>query len=161
MPGPKSGVHGLICVVREGVANTKVVLQTRVVFRLWWLTQLLFLGSGGIGRRRLPGSLPAALRLVDGFSPLLGFLRVLPACPLWSLFPVVLAALLVFFLLAFSLVPWPPVCPAFWLGGSVVGGLASLVPAGRDGSPHCLRIRAVFAAFSELRGARQVERFAE
>ena len=45
MPGPKSGVHGLICVDREGVASTKVVLQTRVVIRLWWLTQLLFLGA--------------------------------------------------------------------------------------------------------------------
>ena len=35
MPGPNSGVHGLICVDKEGTACTKVVLQSRVLIGRW------------------------------------------------------------------------------------------------------------------------------
>ena len=37
MPGPNSGVHGLICVDKEGTACTKVVLQSRVRIWRWYV----------------------------------------------------------------------------------------------------------------------------
>ena len=51
MPGPKSGVHGLTCVGREGTACTKVVLQSRVVIRRWLDDGLRSYSSLALGER--------------------------------------------------------------------------------------------------------------
>ena len=155
-------MHGLICVDREGTACTKVVLQSRVRFRHWWLT-LGFLG----------------VSVVDVFAVLFPLLFGLWSCshPCWGfsvfVLPVVVVAvpcgprgLVGVLLLALSLVPGPP-------GEGCGFGLSRLrvlrswyfvfgvhvfvfLPIST-----WLRIFAVFAAFSELRSARQVERFAE
>ena len=83
MPGPKSGVHGLKCVDREGTACTKVVPQSRV--------------------RILPGRLGVSdIGVFAVLSPVLfGWWSFSPPCSscrsLLSLFPVDLAGLLVFF----------------------------------------------------------------
>ena len=44
VPGPKSGVHGLICLGKEATACNNAVQQSRVRIWDWWLTLLFFLG---------------------------------------------------------------------------------------------------------------------
>ena len=85
MPGPKSGVHGLICVDREGVASTKVVLQTRVVIRHWWLIQLFFLGAWEYRTSTSSRFSARSSSACGPVLPLLGFLRVRSACLVFCL----------------------------------------------------------------------------
>ena len=69
MPGPKSGVHGLTCVDREGTASTKVVLQSRV--RYSTVVRLAYAVF-------LPGRLPYVVSPTSASSAWSGF----PVCPL-------------------------------------------------------------------------------
>ena len=97
VPGPNSGVHGLVCVDREGgLQAPKVVLQTRVVIRLLVAYAVTLPGRLGVfGRRRLRGSLPA---WVFGFwsccLPLVGVSPCFSCRSLLSLFRVVLFGLI-------------------------------------------------------------------
>ena len=78
VPGPKSGVHGLICLGREGTACNKAVQQSRVLIGRWHAgghrscSSWDAFGSSGFPSRGSPSS--GALRLLLGcFSHCLGF----------------------------------------------------------------------------------------
>ena len=74
VPGPKSGVHGLACLVREGTACTKVELQSQVRICRWYdvgsRAQVpyvdLLAGLRLPALRRLLGCLPVWVRLALG-----------------------------------------------------------------------------------------------
>ena len=154
MPGPKTGVHGLACLFREGpqapmlccglecscdVESARACAVTppgRWWCRTWTSLRWFFLCSSACGSVPLfPGllsvvgvSVVSDLFLRVGLATL-GRRRVASCRP--SILRVVARALC------------GGVRPVFWLGASVVDGLRSRVPAGRDGFPHCLCIRAV------------------
>ena len=88
VPGPKSGVHGLSCLVIEGIVRTKVVLLSRV-FWPWFLRRVrpcpLLRGPQVLGKRwkgqRAPSQFVIVLFLFSGLL----FRSV--ACPLgWLVF---------------------------------------------------------------------------
>ena len=194
--GPKSGVHGLICLDREGTACTKAVQQSRVLIEA---SQLFFLGRlwgqaflRAVLRlrafRRLLGCLPVRVRVALGSCCLLvGWVGPVSSPPgegvvfLLCVFPFLVLAFVVLVLFAcwgvcrsgpscsgspwtspiFSLflglaaaLSWPSACPSF--PGFVFEELVYSIVADFDVVTYFGR----FAAFSELRGTRQVERFA-
>ena len=158
MPGPKSGMRGLMCVDREGTACTKVVLQSRVRIWHWWLALLLFQGVFAV--------LCPVLFGWWTFSPLVGVSPCSFCRSLLSLFPVVLAALLLFFSWLSRWFRGRPGRAAVLVSSVSATFVPGILSSGSSTLVFLpiltwLRILAVFAAFSELRCARQVESFAE
>ena len=157
MPGPKSGVHGLICVVREGSCAAYPSAYLALVGLRCYSSRAL----GSIGRRRLRGSLPVPLRLVVLFSPCWGFsVFVLPVVVVAV--PCGPRGLVCVLLLALSLVPWPPGV-GFGVGLARLRVLRSwyfffgVFDFGRRGYVFWSFLR----HFPSCGGARQVERIAE
>ena len=167
MLGPKSGVHGLKCIDREGTACTKAVLQSRVLFRdfakldgyvlaevTWllfdvWVVFCWFLGEGSRVAPCLPLSRGVSLVCAE---VALGF----PSLPA--------SLVLVGALGGRRGCSWSCWCSSRFLASVAVSRTSSrwtcLFILVFNGFPHCRSCTAVFAAFSELRGVRQVERFA-
>ena len=89
MPGPKSGVHGLKCVDREGTACTKVGAAVPSAYLALVAYAVILRGRLGVLDVDAFAVLCPLLFGWWTFSPLVGFLHVRPAgrccrCSLWS-----------------------------------------------------------------------------
>ena len=167
MPGPKSGVHGLKCIDREGDGVHQSCAAVPSAYLALVAYVVILPGRLGVSDVDVfPGLCPCLFGWWS-FSPLVGVSPCSSCRSLLSLFPVDLAALLVFFS---WLSRWfrgrpgraavlvSPLSASFVLGILSFGVHDFGIFADFDVVAYFVRF---FAAFSELRGARQVDRLAD